>query len=143
MNIISSDQFAFLPHHFILGNILFTQETLDWVAHFGQPLFFFKLDFRKAFDRVDLDFFERAMSAMGFLSRFLSMTLLPFQDAKASMKVNGVQLLVFSIRRGVCQGFSLAPYLFLSALKVLNAMVKIRVSEGVIKEIELPIEECQ
>lgn len=49
MEVISSDQSAFLPLMFILDNILLTHKTIDWADHTGQPLIFLKLDFSKAY----------------------------------------------------------------------------------------------
>jgi len=88
--IILSDQFAFFPERFILDNILLTHEILDWAKHLGQALFFLKLDFSKAFNMVDHGFLRKVMTTMGFLEHFVAMTMLLFQDAKASMKVNGL-----------------------------------------------------
>jgi hypothetical protein len=38
---------------FILDNILFIHETLEWAKHANQPLIFFKLGYSKAYDMVD------------------------------------------------------------------------------------------
>lgn len=51
--IICDDQSAFLPGRFILDNIMLTHETIDWARHSHQPLIFLKLDFSKAYDKVD------------------------------------------------------------------------------------------
>lgn len=51
--------------------------------------------------------------------------------------------LLFSIHRGVCHRCSLAPYLFLIIVKVLNCMIKKGVEEGRIYGIVLPIENRQ
>lgn len=51
--VIDLDQTAFLPTRFILDNILVTSETIDHAKRTKQTLIYLKLDFRKAFDRVD------------------------------------------------------------------------------------------
>lgn len=48
MEIISSDQSAFLPMRYILDNIFLTHETIDFAKCSRQPLLFLKLDFSKA-----------------------------------------------------------------------------------------------
>jgi hypothetical protein len=44
MEIISSEQSAFLPLRFILDNIMLKQETIAWAERSGQDLLFLKLD---------------------------------------------------------------------------------------------------
>lgn len=66
MEVISPDQAAFLPMRFILDNLFLMQETIEHAKKSEQPLLFLKLDFTKAYDKVDLDFLFRAMSLMGF-----------------------------------------------------------------------------
>lgn len=53
MEVISLDHIALLLLQFILDNVLLTHETLDWVKRFKQPIVFFKLDFSKAYNKVN------------------------------------------------------------------------------------------
>jgi len=71
------------------------------------------------------------------------MTMLLFQGARASVKVNGSQSQSFPIQRGVRQGCPLAPYLFLIVVEVMNSMFKEGVSHSLIKGIRLPVEDRQ
>ena len=137
IEIISFDQSAFLPMRFILDNILLTSETMAWAEQTGQPFIFLKLDFSEAYDMVDWGFVFRAMVEFGLLGEFIIWTKLLFRDATASVKINGSMSPAFVIERGVRQGCSLAPYLFLIIAKVLNAMVKRGVDLGSIKGIKL------
>jgi hypothetical protein len=138
MEIISPDQSAYLPLRFILDNILLTHETLEWADFSNQPLVFLKLDFSKAFDTVDLLFLFNALSQFGFLEEFIGMMKLLFKDASASVKVNGSLTKSFDIERGVRQGCPMAPYLFLVVAEVMNAMIKMAASTGMVKGINLP-----
>lgn len=128
---------------YLLDNILLTHETLDWAKHSKQPLLFLKLDFCKAYDMVDRSFLSKTMAAFGFPKQFIAMMMLLFQDAQATIKVNGSQSLPFPIQRGVRQGCPLAPYLFILITEVLNLMVKTEVVGEVIKGIKLPVEDKQ
>jgi hypothetical protein len=110
---------------FILDNILLTQETMAWAEFSEQDLIFLKLDFSKAYDRVDWQFLFGALCNFGFPEEFVAITKLLFTDAKAAVKR---------------QGCLLAPYLFLVVAEVLNAMVKREVDEGRIRGIDLPFE---
>jgi hypothetical protein len=83
-----------------------------------------KLDFRKAFDTVALDFLFAVMEILGVPLGFLSMVKLLFNDAQAAVCLNGGETSKFRIGRGVRQGCPLAPYLFLLVAQGLNAAVK-------------------
>jgi hypothetical protein len=143
MEIISPDQLAFLPMHFILDNLFLTQETIHYARHSTQPLMFLKLDFSKAYNQVDLSFFYSAMSLMGFPEAFISMTKLLFTGAKASISVNGRCTPHFPANQGVRQGCPLATYLFLIVGEELNHCVKKEAQLGRIRGICLPGSEEQ
>jgi hypothetical protein len=59
-----------------------------------------KLDFAKAYDKVDWPFLFSAMDSFGFLRAFIDMTRLLFLDSEASVKVNGSPSSSFKIMRG-------------------------------------------
>ena len=123
MDVISPDQSVFLPLRFILANLLITQETMAWAESSNQPLIFLKLNFSKTYDMVDWQCMYKILEKLGFPQVFIKMVSLLFYDASACVKLNGEPLPYFLVQRGVCQGCSLAPYLFLIVAEVLNAMV--------------------
>lgn len=137
LEIINQDQSAFLPTRFILDNIMLTQETMDWAKSSQQPLPFLKLDFFKAYDKVDWLFLFATITRLGFPSEFISMTKLLFGEASASVRVNGCISRTFPIEKGVRQGCPLAPYLFLIIAEALNAMVKVEEALGNVRGITL------
>lgn len=120
MEIISPDQSAFLPMRYILDNLFLTHETIDFAKSSKQPLLFLKLDFSKAYDKVELRFLFQAIKRLGFPPFFIHMTELLFTGAMASVSVNGNRTSKFPISQGVRQGCPLAPYLFLIVGEVLN-----------------------
>lgn len=123
MEVINFDQSAFLPMRFILDNLLLTQETMAWAEQSNQALLFLKLDFSKAYDMVEWGCLFRVMLCMGFPEEFVHLVTLLFQDAAASVKVNGQLSPLFNIKRGVRQGCPIALYLFLIIAEVLNTIV--------------------
>ena len=52
VEVIDSNQTTFLPLRFILDNILLTKK-IQWAKEFRQDSIFLKLDFSKAYDKVD------------------------------------------------------------------------------------------
>lgn len=139
--IIGDDQSAFLHGRFILDNIMLTHETIDWARHSQHDLIFLKLDFRKAYDRVDWTFLFDAMAKLGFPDGFVQMVKLLFKEASNHVNVNGRLSPAFPINRGVCQGCPVAPYLFLIVAEALNALVKKQVAANLVKRITLPFNE--
>lgn len=120
MGITSPDQAAFLPVTFILDNLFLMQETIDYAKKSNQPLLFLKLDFTKAYDKVDLQFLLAAMQMMGFPLEFIRMTKLLFLGARARVLDNGQVSESFPVLQGVRQGCPLAPYLFSIVGEILN-----------------------
>lgn len=96
--VISQDQSAFLPMRFILDNILLTYETIHEAKVSNQPLLFLKLDFSKAYDKVDWKFLFSALTQLGFPESFILMTQLLFTNAAAHVSVNGKTTKPFSIQ---------------------------------------------
>jgi hypothetical protein len=136
--VISHDQSAFLPMHFILDNIFLTYETIAYAKESNQPLLFLKLDFSKAYDKVDWHFLFKALESLGFPSSFFQMVRLLFKNTAARVNINGQSSQAFPIQQGVRQGCLLAPYLFLVVGKILNHSLKREVQQGRIKRIDLP-----
>jgi hypothetical protein len=138
MEVISPDQSAFLPLRFKLDNIFLTHETIAHAKRSKQPLVSLKLDFSKAYDKVDVGFLFQVMERLGFPIEFIRMTKLLFYEARASVSINGRLTQKFVITQGVRQGCPLAPYLFLIIGEVLNMSVKAEVHAGRIRGIMLP-----
>jgi hypothetical protein len=101
MEVISLDQSAFLPMRFIMDNIFLTYETIHYAKQSKQPLLFLKLDFSKAYDKVDLGFLFKALDQIGFPSRFLQMTQMLFKNVMARVSVNGQSTEAFPIQQGI------------------------------------------
>ena len=124
MEVISHDQSAFLPMRYILDNLLLTHETIDFAKFSNQPFLFLKLDFAKAYDKVDLRFLFRALDRFDFPVEFSHLIRLLFVDAEACVSVNGKRSSKFLILQSVRQECPLAPYLFLIVDEVLNIFLK-------------------
>jgi hypothetical protein len=138
MDVISIGQSAFLLLRFILDNIFMTHETIAHAKKSRQPLVFLKLDFSKAYDRVDLGFLFQVLERFGFPWEFIHMIRMLFGEANACVSVNGRLTRKFPVRQGVRQDCPLAPYLFLLVGGVLNLSIKAEERAGRIRGISLP-----
>jgi hypothetical protein len=123
---------------YILDNIFLIQETIFHAKQSDQPLLFLKLDFSKAYDKVDFSFMFQALHLLDFPQLFIHMVHLLFEKAVAKVLVNGRTTSAFQNLQGVRQGCPLAPYLFLVIGKILNHCIKKEAQRGRIKGIELP-----
>ena len=101
MEVISRDQSASLPMEFILDNIFLTYETINYAKQYKQPLLFLKLDFSKAYDKIDLGFLFKALDQMGFPSCFFQMMHMFFKNVMAQVSVNGQSTEAFPMHQGV------------------------------------------
>lgn len=72
------------------------------------------------------------MEKFGIPTPFINMTRLLFQDEAVPMNINNETIYPFGIHGGICQGFHVAPYLFVIIVAVLNVAIKNVVRMGLI-----------
>jgi retron-type reverse transcriptase len=80
--------------------------------HIGVVL---KLDFEKAFDKVNWDFLLDSQRAMGFGDFWCNKVEKILRNGTVSVKINNVTGPYFQSSKGVRQGDPLSPFLFNSA----------------------------
>ena len=83
----------------------------------------YKLDLSKAYDRVDWDFLEQALTKWGFSAEWLTWIMACVKSVTYSVKFNGKLLEVFAPSRRLRQGDSLSPFLFLFVANALSALI--------------------
>lgn len=99
-DIISSDQTAFLPTHYvILDNILLQHEMTEWASESAQDLILPKFNFRKAYDSVSLPFLFHTMQALGVLVELMAIVQLFFTNVEATVKLNSGKSEIFQVNR--------------------------------------------
>jgi hypothetical protein len=70
--LISPKQTTFIKGRYIIESVVSSHEVIHDAVHWGQSGFIFKLDYEKAYDRVDRDFLLRVMRMRGFSPRWMS-----------------------------------------------------------------------
>lgn len=97
----------------------------------------FKVDFAKAYDSIDWNYVIEMLRNMNFPGKWISWVKECISTATANVLVNGNPSGEFQLERGLRQGDTLSPFLFLVAAEGLNALTKRAVREGLLKGVTI------
>ncbi|GKB02827.1 hypothetical protein Tco_0830916 [Tanacetum coccineum] len=88
--VVSENQFAFIPGKRISDNILLTQELIhNYHRNRGPPRCAFKVDIQKAYDNVDWNFLENILKYFGFHNMMIKWIMACVTSASFSISTNG------------------------------------------------------
>jgi len=128
--IISECQSAFVQGRLLMENILLATELVkDYQKESVSPRCVMKIDISKAFDSVQWCFVLKSLEAIGFPERYIHWIKLCISTPSFSVQVNGELAGYFQSKRGLRQGCSLSPYLFVLCMNVLSHKIDKAVKE--------------
>ena len=132
-SIISDTQSAFVNDRLITDNVLVVFETVHHISQrkvgsVGEMAL--KFDMSKAYDRVEWVCLEKIMERLRFAPRWRGLMMQCFTSITYSIKINGKLSGKITPSRGLCQGDSLSPYLFLLCAEGLSALIKKAIFDG-------------
>nr|GFA34142.1 putative RNA-directed DNA polymerase, eukaryota, reverse transcriptase zinc-binding domain protein [Tanacetum cinerariifolium] len=129
MDLVSLNQFAFVPGRRISDNIMLTQELMhNYHLDRGPPRCASKVDIQKAYDIVDWVFLKDVLVGFGFHPRMIGWIMECVSSTSFSISINGYLHGYFKGKRGLRQGDPMSPYLFTLVMEVLTLMLHRRVS---------------
>ena len=135
---ITKEQKGFIKGRYILDSIIALWEGVEHAEKTNQDFIFFKIDFDKAYDRLNWDYILQSLGDMGLGPKFIHMVKTLFGNAKAKVICNGELTKAISLTRSIRQGCPLAPLLYAIAADGLNWLIKDKVIKGEIQGITLP-----
>lgn len=123
--LISENQSAFTHGRLISDNTITTFECIHHIqsAHQAQPYCAYKLDLSKPYNRVDWDFFEKALLKWGFSHAWVNRIMECVRSVKYSVKFTRRLLEQFAPTRGLRLGDPLSPFLSLFVADALSALL--------------------
>jgi hypothetical protein len=84
----------------------------------------FKIDFKKAYDKVSWDFVQEVMEKKGFPQKWIQQTMTTVKGGKVCIDVNGTITTYFRTYQGLRQGDPLSPFLFNLVAEVLATFMR-------------------
>ncbi|XP_070032400.1 uncharacterized protein [Nicotiana tomentosiformis] len=119
--LISPIQAGFFKRRSIVENILLTQEIITDIRKRGKPSnVVIKLEMAKAYDRVSWLFLTKVLRKMGFGEIFIDMVFRLVSSNWYLVLLNGQPNGFFKSSRGIKQGDSVSPTLFILVVEVLG-----------------------
>jgi hypothetical protein len=133
LKVIHQNQYGFIRERNIQDYLTWAFEYLHLCHLSNKEMVILKLDFKKAFDKVELEVIIRMLSHKGFPSKWIESIL---KSGTFAALLNGTPGNVFHCRRGVRQGDSISPLLFVLAADLLQSIINKASHMGLLK---LPI----
>ena len=135
--IISPSQNAFVHGCQMTDSVLVANECLDSRLKEGIPGVMCKLDVEKAYDHVNWSFLLYLLSRCGFSLKWRKWIAFCISTFRFSVLINGGLEGFFGSSRGIRQGDSLSPLLFVIVMEALSRMMSQAVECGLLSSFQV------
>ncbi|XP_020102988.1 uncharacterized protein LOC109720350 [Ananas comosus] len=133
--LISPSQSAFLKGRNITDAYVTISEIIEWGSKKFTEGVGIKVDFEKAYDRIQWPFFFKILQWWGFDATWCAWIEQCVCNAKVAILVNGEATNWIKMKRGVRQGDPLSPFLFLLVAECLARLTSKATSNNLFKGI--------
>ncbi|EAL66945.1 hypothetical protein DDB_G0281297 [Dictyostelium discoideum AX4] len=117
--IINNNQTGFVPHRFIIDNIININELINYLKSKNLPGIITLFDFFKAFDSISHNSIKRTLIHIGIPIKLINLIHKLLSDSQAKISINGKTTRKFDIKRGVKQGDPISATLFVIVIEIL------------------------
>ena len=122
--IIDPDQTCSIPDRTISSNLHTLRDILDYIDRTDETGILISLDQEKAFDRVNRTFLQNLLEKYGFGPDFKKWIRTLYKGANMRVIVNDFLTDRVELRRGVRQGDSLSPLLYVLCVETLACQIR-------------------
>jgi hypothetical protein len=129
---IAKEQSAFIRRRYILESVVIAHEVIHSVHKAKELGVVIKLDYEKAYDRVNIDFLLEILRLRGFGEKILGWIKSLVLGGSVSVLANGEEINPFKTGKGLRQGDPLSPFLFNFVGDVLTRMLAKASQKGLI-----------
>ncbi|KAK2372487.1 hypothetical protein QL285_073613 [Trifolium repens] len=123
-SLIPKNQSAFLKGIQLVEGVVVVNEVIDYARKRGKSCLILKVDFEKAYDSVEWEFLDYMLERFGFCQKWRNWMKACVCVGSLSVLVNGSPTEEVKIKRGLKQGDSLAPLLFLLVAEGLGGLMR-------------------
>ena len=128
--LVATNQSAFIKGRYILESVVVAHEIVHSVHSSKEPGVIIKLDYEKAYDRVNWDFLFEVLKSRKFNPVWINWIELLVKGGSVGVNLNGEESSFFNPGKGLRQGDPISPLLFNLVVDVLNRMLEKAVEGG-------------
>jgi hypothetical protein len=128
--LLSSNQTTFVKDRYILESVVSTHEIIHHSVKEGDKGVILKLDYEKAYDRINWQFLEEMMVSRVFGGKWISWIMKMVKGGSIAVRLNDENSSFFKLGKGLRQGDPLSPLLFNLVVDIFTRVLIKAASKG-------------